>query len=243
MSLAFPLAGAKPRISSPFGPRTHPTTGQKGKHHNGIDIPMPVGTPVLASASGTVVAVLSDNTNGIGLILYHPEEGVRTAYVHLSKRLVNKGDTVSQGQRIALSGNTGRSTGPHLHWMVYKKQGGKWKAVDPMPYVASAAELAESGFSWPSFSEFLPEFTLPSLPALPSFSDMFAPVPGTWANHTPHEARLLTNQGYVGPGPVNPGDYVLEVKTGRDWTALPKVTVEPSGEHSLEIVTGRWKWL
>lgn len=93
----------------------------QGLHgYNAIDIGTPVGTPVLASASGAVIVSRSSGYNGgYGeyVVIQHPN-GTQTTYAHLSKPLVSDGDQVTQGQTIALSGNTGRSTGPHLHFEV-----------------------------------------------------------------------------------------------------------------------------
>ena len=90
-----------------------------GKLHQGLDFPAKIGTPVRAAGSGKIV-VSSGWGDGTGewIVVEHDGDlaGFRTRYLHLSRRLVKKGDTVEAGQVIALSGNTGRSTGPHLHF-------------------------------------------------------------------------------------------------------------------------------
>lgn len=104
------------RISSHFNPRRrNPVTGRVAPH-KGVDFSMPVGTPVIAPADGVVVKV-SYQAGGAGryIMLRHGRE-YQTVYMHLSKPLVKQGQSVKKGQRIALSGNTGRSTGPHLHY-------------------------------------------------------------------------------------------------------------------------------
>jgi murein DD-endopeptidase MepM/ murein hydrolase activator NlpD len=94
------------------------TQGVHGK--NGIDIGAPTGTPIYASASGTVIVA---NAGGWGggygtyAVISHPN-GTQTLYAHMSKISVARGDTVSQGEVIGYVGNTGRSTGPHLHFEV-----------------------------------------------------------------------------------------------------------------------------
>ncbi|KGQ46781.1 murein DD-endopeptidase MepM [Gallibacterium anatis] len=104
------------RISSHFNPRRkNPVTGRIAPH-KGVDFSMPIGTPVIAPADGVVVKV-SYQAGGAGryVMLRHGRE-YQTVYMHLSRPLVKPGQSVKKGQRIALSGNTGRSTGPHLHY-------------------------------------------------------------------------------------------------------------------------------
>lgn len=118
-----PISGG--RVTSPFGKRKAPTKGAS-TYHKGIDWATPTGTPVVASCGGTVVK--AGWGSGYGYVVYiNHADGRQTRYGHLSKVLVKVGQTVSQGQRIALSGNTGVSTGPHLHFEVLT--GGK--AVNP----------------------------------------------------------------------------------------------------------------
>lgn len=102
-------------ISSAFNPnRLHPITGRVSAHL-GTDFAMPVGTAVEAPADGVVKKVVHHPLAGNYLVLDHGD-GYQTRYLHLSKVKVRRGDTVHQGQAIAYSGNTGRSTGPHLHY-------------------------------------------------------------------------------------------------------------------------------
>ncbi|HMY12189.1 MAG TPA: M23 family metallopeptidase [Turneriella sp.] len=108
------------RITSGFGVRRDPFT-EKHKFHKGIDIACSIGTPVVASAEGTVVFAGSKKGFGNTIIVEH-RNGYRTLYGHLSKYSVKAGTKVKQGQKIALSGMTGRATGPHLHFEV-RRQG------------------------------------------------------------------------------------------------------------------------
>lgn len=104
------------RISSPFNPRRrHPITGRIAPH-KGVDFSLPTGTPVIAPADG-VVEKVAYQANGAGryIMIRHSREH-QTVYMHLSRSLVKAGQHIKKGQRIALSGNTGRSTGPHLHY-------------------------------------------------------------------------------------------------------------------------------
>ncbi|MCL5424307.1 MAG: peptidoglycan DD-metalloendopeptidase family protein [Gammaproteobacteria bacterium] len=105
------------RLSSNFNPRRlHPVTGRVSPH-NGTDFAMPIGTPITAPANGRVERVSSHYAAGRYVVIRH-DNGYRTRYLHLSRPLVSQGDRVTMGERIALSGNTGRSTGPHLHYEV-----------------------------------------------------------------------------------------------------------------------------
>jgi murein DD-endopeptidase MepM/ murein hydrolase activator NlpD len=95
--------------------------------HPGVDIAVPVGTPIRAAGGGTVVEVGDDAKYGKFLRIEH-RDGYETLYAHASEILVKKGDRIGSGRAIALSGNTGQSTAPHLHFEV--RQGGA--AVDPL---------------------------------------------------------------------------------------------------------------
>lgn len=125
----WPLAAAG-RISCGFGPRKSPTAGAS-TYHKGIDIAVPTGTAVRASKSGKVVTATYSSSAGNYVALYHGG-GVYTYYMHCSALSVSVGDQVSQGQTIALSGSTGISTGPHLHFAIYS--GGRY--VNPSNYVS-----------------------------------------------------------------------------------------------------------
>ncbi len=104
------------RITSPFGWRIHPITHDRRKH-DGVDLGVPIGTQVYAAQAGKVIAVGTNEKGGNWIIMDHGN-GVRTSYCHLSEWQVTKGQVVQRGEPIALSGNTGRSTGPHLHFNV-----------------------------------------------------------------------------------------------------------------------------
>lgn len=106
------------RISSGYGRRTHPLTGKKDYHY-GIDLANKLGTPIYATADGKVSKTTRTAKMGRYIKLNH-EFGFETVYGHLSKILVRKGQEVKKGQIIALMGNTGDSTGPHLHYEVHR---------------------------------------------------------------------------------------------------------------------------
>lgn len=109
-----PISGG--RLSSTFGYRSRPTKGAS-TYHKGVDWATPTGTAVYASCGGTVAKAGWGSGYGYVVYINHPD-GRQTRYGHLSKVLVSAGQTVSQGQKIALSGNTGVSTGPHLHFEI-----------------------------------------------------------------------------------------------------------------------------
>ncbi len=109
-----PISGG--RRSSGFGPRSAPTKGAS-TYHKGLDWATPTGTPVVASCGGTVAK--AGWGSGYGYVVYiNHEDGRQTRYAHLSKVQVKVGQQVKQGQQIALSGNTGVSSGPHLHFEI-----------------------------------------------------------------------------------------------------------------------------
>lgn len=109
-----PISGG--RQSSGFGARSAPTKGAS-TYHKGVDWAAPIGTTVVASNAGTVAHAGWASGYGYAVYINHAD-GRQTRYGHLSKILVKTGQTVSQGEKIALSGNTGRSTGPHLHFEI-----------------------------------------------------------------------------------------------------------------------------
>lgn len=109
-----PISGG--RQSSGFGRRKSPTKGASS-YHKGVDWSVPTGTAVFASCGGTVAKAGWGSGYGYCVYINH-EDGRQTRYGHLSKVLVKAGQTVKQGERIALSGNTGISTGPHLHFEI-----------------------------------------------------------------------------------------------------------------------------
>jgi murein DD-endopeptidase MepM/ murein hydrolase activator NlpD len=106
----WPVEG---RVVSGVGMRPSPWSGEM-EFHAGLDIPKPIGTSVRAAGDAVVESI--DSKRG-SIVLQHGQE-IKTQYGHLSKILVNKGDRVRKGQPIAEVGNTGKSTGPHLHYEV-----------------------------------------------------------------------------------------------------------------------------
>lgn len=139
--MIFPLAIPAP-ITSLFGWRTHPITGDR-RFHNGVDFGAPMGTPVLAAYAGQVA--IADWLGGYGLtvVLDHAQGTAETLYGHLSELFVKEGEEVKQGDVIGLVGSTGNSTGPHLHFELRELTREGWVALDPGTQLEYAmAELA-----------------------------------------------------------------------------------------------------
>ncbi len=129
-SFVWPVVGT---ITSGFGWRIHPVTGEKTLH-KGIDIAAPIGTPIFAAADGVVTdAGWTDGGYGNIVELRHAD-GTVTLYAHANRVLVSKGQQVKKGEVVAEVGSTGRSTGPHVHFEV---QPNGASPVDPMDFLAA----------------------------------------------------------------------------------------------------------
>ncbi len=120
-----PVDLAQVYVSSVFGYRTDPFTGRR-RIHKGIDLAGRTGTSIVSTADGVVADVSRGGYTGLVVQIDHGY-GYSTVYGHLAKALVRKGQRVARGQTIAELGNTGRSTGPHLHYSVFYHG----RAVDP----------------------------------------------------------------------------------------------------------------
>ena len=117
------------RISSHFGHRTDPFYKIQ-KFHSGIDFAAPVGTKIYCTGDGVVEQVVLGNSGYGNYIVVNHGYGYKTRYAHLKKALVKKGQKVSRGENIALMGNTGKSTAPHLHYEVIKND----KPINPVDF-------------------------------------------------------------------------------------------------------------
>jgi murein DD-endopeptidase MepM/ murein hydrolase activator NlpD len=122
----YPVLG---RISSRFGERSDPFTGVE-RFHNGIDIVNRPGTDIDAAMAGTVRSVAFNANYGRYIILSHGG-GFQTMYAHLNRAVVTPGETVRQGEKIGELGTTGYSTGPHLHFSIFKNG----EPVDPLRFL------------------------------------------------------------------------------------------------------------
>lgn len=112
-------------VTSPYGKK------RGNRRHAGVDLRAPIGSPVFSTTGGEVVSSRYSKTYGNVIEVENKEEDVWALYAHLSERLVEEGDQVKRGEVIAKSGNTGRSTGPHLHYEV--KVGGV--NINPLHYL------------------------------------------------------------------------------------------------------------
>ena len=117
------------KLTSPYGYRTHPTTGQ-WKFHNGVDLANNQGTPIYAARSGKVTVATYGGTYGYYVTINHGD-GFSSLYAHMTHYTVSKGQTVKKGDVIGYMGSTGRSTGPHLHFSIFLNG----SSVNPMNYI------------------------------------------------------------------------------------------------------------
>ena len=124
---------------SPYGWRIHPIT-RKRKFHHGVDVAAPVGTELRAPADGVIVHKGSGASGGNTLIIKHADD-LFTVYYHLAKPShLFKGTRVERGEVVALVGNTGASTGPHLHWEVRRSRR-FGDTMDPVPFLQGAPSV------------------------------------------------------------------------------------------------------
>lgn len=157
--LSQPLSRMK--ITSRFGIRRHPVSGRV-KGHTGVDLSAPVGTPIRAAASGVVTR--ASYYSGYGRYIKISHTGaINTAYGHLSKIIVRSGQHVSQGQIIGYTGNTGITTGPHLHYEVIKNG----SFVNPLSFVKQEPQKL-AGKKLRKFNQFKKEVNLQVVGLVPS---------------------------------------------------------------------------
>jgi murein DD-endopeptidase MepM/ murein hydrolase activator NlpD len=123
----YPLKGA--RLTSPFGWRNDPISGVR-RHHAAVDLAASTGTPVKAASDGKVSALGFNSTYGKFIVLSH-DNNYQTMYAHLNAVSVKQGERVTQGVKIGEVGSTGYSTGPHLHFAMYKNG----RAVNPLDFL------------------------------------------------------------------------------------------------------------
>jgi murein DD-endopeptidase MepM/ murein hydrolase activator NlpD len=141
--LLFPLMTAAP-ITSPFGWRVHPISGER-RMHAGTDLGAPMGTPVVAAIAGRVVTAGSMGGYGLTIVIEQPDQMRQILYGHLSEIFVRSGALVQAGTVIGRVGSTGASTGPHLHFELRDRQQGQWIAQDAGLSLAQALEQMQRG--------------------------------------------------------------------------------------------------
>lgn len=125
------------RFSSFYGARPSPFDGRR-EFHTGIDMTVPSGSPIYATAPGVVLAANFAGGYGNRVLIDHGYD-LKTLYGHMSKMTVKSGAFVERGQLIGYVGSTGRSSGPHLHYGVYLQK----KSIDPKPYLEMNPTLAD----------------------------------------------------------------------------------------------------
>ncbi|MGB0514110.1 MAG: M23 family metallopeptidase, partial [Wenzhouxiangellaceae bacterium] len=166
-------------VSSNFNPRRFHPVLRRVRPHNGTDYGAPTGTPVWASGDGTVIEAGYDSANGNYIFIKHGNHIV-TRYLHLSKKMVRRGDRVRQGQTIGLVGATGMVTGAHLHYefLVHGKHRNP-RTVD----LPEAQPLPE---------DVLPEFRTASAGVLEQLEELLPPRVQMASNET---GRITASSG------------------------------------------------
>jgi murein DD-endopeptidase MepM/ murein hydrolase activator NlpD len=122
------------QLTSGFGYRSDPFT-RKSTFHAGVDITGDVGDPIFAAGDGRVKEAGFNLTRGNYIIITH-RNGLESWYMHLSKIEVEQAQTINRGERIGEMGNSGRSTGPHLHFQIVASE----KPINPLPYLQQIKE-------------------------------------------------------------------------------------------------------
>lgn len=134
LPVTLPLANI--RVTSLYGARLNPFGGHTHEDHKGVDFGSPLGTPVHSTAAGRVVAAESQRGYGLLVDVQHGL-GFMTRYAHLDRVLVRPGDVLDRNAVVGTVGNGGRSTGPHLHYEIWK-DGAR---LDPVEFVLQANKL------------------------------------------------------------------------------------------------------
>lgn len=124
------------KISSPFGYRVHPITGNK-KFHDGVDIAVPTGTKLYSAVTGKVTSAHYSDSAG-NMVTVQTESGWEVTYMHMDSLSVRAGQTVFKGQFVGCSGNTGNSTGPHLHIQVHDAEG---RSINPVFIIPQSGNI------------------------------------------------------------------------------------------------------
>ncbi len=119
MALVKPVDNRFWKINSGFGLRNNPCPPPTQNMHNGIDLATPIGSNVYAIKSGTIIKIGIDERSGLYMIVDH-DNNLESRYAHLESFRGSEGDNVNQGQIIATTGNSGKTTGPHLHYGLRK---------------------------------------------------------------------------------------------------------------------------
>lgn len=221
LKLAWPVARTTP-VTQGFGENAHVYARFGLAGHNGLDFGLPAGTPVQAAADGVVTQAEAVDRGGYGchVRLLH-EDGRVTIYGHLARPMVKTGQAVRANEKIGLSGNSGFSTGPHLHFEVRlpgQEQNGYGGAVDPLP-------LLEAGRM--------------SLPVNPDF-----PESEQWLVSTALNMRLQPSFNHTLRGCLRTGDVVTlagpQEVTENGFCFVP-VVVWVAKAYLMPLAYGSWK--
>ena len=204
--VVFPLPEGTWVLTSPFGMRVHPITGER-KMHTGTDFAAPDGTPLLAAADGTVtVAEFSGGYGGL-IVIEHTIDGkpVATAYAHMwqSGIHVRRGDRVSAGQRIGDVGSSGRSTGAHLHFEVRPAACNNTTAGTPTGVDGDPDRLVDDPTSSGKITARMLHLYQQTLAAFPDTGwGCYSPRPGTKSEHPLGRACDITFGNRIGQRPT-----------------------------------------
>jgi len=201
-ALAIPFQGSAP-LTQAFGPTPYlaePAYNGYSHFHTGLDYGLPLGTPIDAAAGGTVVAAGWDTTGFGNRVIVDHGNGVRTLYGHLQTVEVQPGAVVTVGQEIGLSGSTGNSSGPHLHFGVEKD--GQW--VDPAPYLNHSLPAAPAGASTQPIA---PQSTAASMGAMGMnpMASVTSPMGTTSIPGSAGVSPVPAGSGVAGVSPVTVG--------------------------------------
>lgn len=212
----YHLPLAKYSITSGYGTRKDPHTG-KTSHHNGLDLAVPENTPIVSPLDGQVQTVSYDKLNGNYVVIKHTD-GSRSGYAHLNGSDVKVGDEVSAGQTIGLSGNTGKSTGPHLHF-TWRTPDGKnvdpatifdFKSSDGKTYRTPGTKTYTSGIRSEGGKGKLLTFNNPKDAYNSSYNDVWAKLNGksSWVKPSTTVNEYINRYAPKGDGSNDPPKYI-----------------------------------
>ncbi|HEY9878118.1 MAG TPA: tetratricopeptide repeat protein [Leptolyngbyaceae cyanobacterium] len=218
--MIYPLATEVP-ITSPFGWRTHPISGQR-RFHSGTDFGAPEGSPVLAALPGRVTKASWQGGYGLAIEIEHQDGTLDTFYAHLSQALVEVGMWVEQGTVIGYVGSTGYTTGPHLHFEVRRQTAEGRIEVDPMAELGPASPYAQPAAPAQPTGEPLAQLSSPRVIA----RQTVAPVPS--ARPVPEYSVANVADLKVAVMPVSPSAGTKQMPAAPAEPAVVPPALNPS---------------